>query len=78
MHRINRIEGQVRGLRGLLERDTPSRDVLVQTSAIIAAVRSLERVVVNGFVRDSLVPSLQAGKLDAIDSFMDCLSRSNH
>ncbi len=76
-HRINRIEGQVRGLRGMLERDTPSREMLVQTSAIIAALRSLERVIVSQHMKDCLIPALQAGNYDAINGFLDCLSRTN-
>ena len=44
IHRLNRIEGQIRGIRGMVERDAYCTDILVQVSALNAALTSFNKV----------------------------------
>ena len=44
LHRLNRIEGQVRGIKGMVERDAYCTDILVQVAAVNAALNSFNRV----------------------------------
>ena len=44
IHRLNRIEGQIRGIRGMVERDAYCTDILVQVSAVNAALNSFNKV----------------------------------
>lgn len=40
IHRLNRIEGQIRGIRGMLEKDAYCADILTQSAAVNAAVNA--------------------------------------
>ena len=40
IHRLNRIEGQIRGIRGMVEKDAYCTDILMQSAAVNAAVNS--------------------------------------
>jgi DNA-binding FrmR family transcriptional regulator len=44
IHRLNRIEGQVRGIKGMIEKDLPCNDVLNQVASIQAALSSVTRI----------------------------------
>ncbi len=44
IHRLNRIEGQIRGIRGMVERDVYCTDILIQVSAVNAALNSFNKV----------------------------------
>ena len=65
-HRLNRIEGQVRGLREMLQKDAYCPDILIQVSAVSAALNSFSKeLLANGIrqgddaVIDELVTTLQ-------------------
>lgn len=44
IHRLNRIEGQVRGIKGMIEKDSLCNDVLNQVASIQAALNSVTRI----------------------------------
>lgn len=78
VHRLNRIEGQINGLRGLLDRSLRCGDILVQTSAIVAALHGFERELVLQNLVGSVAKDLRAGRGEAATEFADCLRRSMH
>ena len=51
-NRLSRIEGQVRGLREMLQKDVYCMDILVQVSAVNAAINSFSKELLGGFVSD--------------------------
>ena len=51
INRLSRIEGQVRGVRGMLEKDAYCADILVQVSAINSALNSLNKVMLSKVFR---------------------------
>lgn len=75
-HRLTRIEGQVRGLSGLVGREQPCVDILTQSAAIISALRAFEREILSQHVAGRLAPAIAAGDSGAIDELADCLRRS--
>ena len=55
IHRLNRIEGQVRGIRGMVERDAYCTDILVQVAAVNAALNSFNKVLLANHIRSCVV-----------------------
>lgn len=68
--RLNRIEGQVRGIKGMIERDVYCNDVLNQISAAQAALDSVSKLVLENHIRGCLVKKIQAGDDKIIDELL--------
>ena len=69
-NRLNRIEGQIRGIKGLIERDTYCDDVITQISAIQSALNSVGKILLEGHLKGCVVNRLQAGDTDVLDEFL--------
>ena len=50
IHRLNRIEGQVRGIKSMVEKDAYCPDILVQTAAVNAALNSFSRTLLSNHI----------------------------
>jgi len=61
LSRLKKIEGQARGIRGMVEKDDNCTDILVQISALSSAARRLGMVIMEGCMRDcaSSIPSMR-------------------
>lgn len=68
--RLNRIEGQVRGVKGMIERDVYCNDVLVQISAVQSALDSVSKLVLENHIRGCLVKKIQAGDKEIVDELL--------
>lgn len=68
--RLNRIEGQIRGVKGMIERDTYCDDVLTQLSAIQSALNSVGKLLLEGHMRSCVVERIQEGELEVIDELL--------
>ncbi|HVI42896.1 MAG TPA: metal-sensitive transcriptional regulator [Anaerovoracaceae bacterium] len=68
--RLNRAEGQVRGIRGMIERDAYCNDVLNQISAVQAALDSVSKLVLENHIRGCLVEKIQAGDDKIVDELL--------
>jgi DNA-binding FrmR family transcriptional regulator len=75
MHRLNRIEGQIRGVRGMLEKNAYCPDIIVQTSAINAAVNAFNRELLSDHIRTCVSCGLREGNDEVIDELMTTLQR---
>ena len=51
IHRLNRIEGQIRGIRGMVEKDAYCTDILMQSAAVNAAVNSFNKDLIASHIR---------------------------
>ncbi len=69
--RINRIAGQMNGIRRMIEEDCYCTDVLIQLTAIEKAVKSLAAVVFKEHVHSCLVENIQNGDLSVLDELAD-------
>lgn len=75
IHRLNRIEGQVRGIKGMLERNAYCTDILVQSSAISAALNAFNRELLANHIRTCVVDDVRAGKDEVIDELVATLQK---
>ena len=67
LNRLHRIEGQVRGLCGMIERDASCADVLTQSAAVEAALNAFNRDLLSRHIRTCVVRDLRNGDESAAD-----------
>lgn len=75
IHRLNRIEGQVRGIKRMIEEDSYCTDVLVQVSAINAALNSFNKVLLANHIRTCVAQDIKDGKEETIDELVVTLQK---
>lgn len=75
VHRLNRIEGQVRGIKRMLETDAYCTDILVQVSAVNAALNSFNKVLLANHIRTCVADDIRAGKDETIDELVLTLQK---
>lgn len=68
--RLNRIEGQVRGIKGMIEKDVYCDDVLNQIAAVQSAMKSVSRLLLESHMKSCLVERLQAGETEVVDELL--------
>ena len=68
--RLNRIEGQIRGVKGMIEQDTYCDDVLNQIAAIQSALNSVGRLLLEGHMKSCIIERIQAGEHEVIDELL--------
>ena len=74
-NRLSRIEGQVRGLREMLERDVYCIDVLVQVSAVNAALNSFSKELLGEHLRTCVAENLRQGNDEVVDELVTALQK---
>lgn len=75
VHRLNRIEGQIRGIRGMLERSAYCPDILAQVAAANAALNAFSRELLSSHIRSCVVNDVRAGKEETIDELLATLQK---
>lgn len=75
IRRLNRIEGQIRGIRGMVERDAYCTDILVQVSAANAALNSFNRVLLANHIKTCVTEDIKAGKEDTVEELLKVLTK---
>lgn len=75
MNRLNRIEGQVRGIKGMLEKDAYCTDILVQVAAVNAALNSFNKVLLANHIRTCVADDIREGKDDTVDELVETLQK---
>ena len=73
--RLNRIEGQIRGIRGMIERDVYCDDVITQISATQAALNSVAKLLLEGHMRSCVVERIQDGDHQVVDELLVTIQR---
>lgn len=68
--RLNRVEGQVRGIKGMIEKDAYCDDVLHQITAAQAALDSVSKLVLENHIRGCLVEKIQSGENEIVDELL--------
>ena len=74
-NRLSRIEGQVRGLREMLERDVYCIDILVQASAVNAALNSFSKELLGEHLRTCVADNLRQGNDEVVDELVAALQK---
>ena len=75
MNRLKRIEGQVRGIQGMLENDAYCTDVLIQVAAVNAALNSFNKALLAEHVRTCVADNIRAGNDEVIDELVILLQK---
>lgn len=75
IHRLNRIEGQIRGIRGMVEKNAYCTDILIQSAAVNAAVNAFNRELLANHIRTCVVNDIRNGKDDVVDELVATLQK---
>lgn len=75
MNRLKRIEGQVRGVEGMLENDAYCTDILTQVSAITSALNSFNKALLANHMKTCVVENIREGNEDVIDELVVTLQK---
>ena len=74
-NRLSRIEGQVRGVKKMLENNAYCPEILIQVSAINAALNSFNKVLLANHIRTCVVSDIQENKTETIDELVTTLQK---
>ena len=74
-NRLHRIEGQVRGIVGMVEADAYCPDILTQVSAVTAALGAFQRELLASHVRTCVAEDLRQGREDSVEELNALLSK---
>jgi DNA-binding FrmR family transcriptional regulator len=73
--RLNRIEGQIRGVKGLIEKDTYCDDVLNQIAAIQSALNSVGKLLLEHHLNSCVIERIQEGDSEVIQELMTTMNK---
>ena len=73
MNRLNRIEGQIRGLKRMLENDAYCPDILIQAAAAHAALNAFNRELLSNHIHTCVVHDIKEGKEEMVDELVDTI-----
>ena len=75
IHRLNRIEGQIRGIKGMIEKDAYCTDILTQVAAVNAALNSFNRVLLSNHIKTCVTNDIREGKEETVDELLATLQK---
>ena len=75
LNRLSRIEGQIRGIRRMVENDAYCPEILVQVSAANAALNSFNKVLLANHIRTCVAEDIREGKEETIDELVATLQK---
>ena len=73
MNRLSRIEGQIRGLKGMIEDDAYCTDILMQSAAAGAALNAFNRELLDHHIRGCVATDIRKGSDEAVDDLVKTL-----
>ena len=75
INRLSRIEGQIRGIRRMVENDAYCPDILIQASAVSAAINAFNRELLSAHIHTCVANDIREGKDEVIDELVDTIQR---
>lgn len=75
IHRLNRIEGQIRGIKGMVENNAYCPDILIQSAAVNAAINAFNKELLANHIRTCVADDIRSGKDEAIDELVVTLQK---
>ncbi|MCH3915015.1 MAG: metal-sensing transcriptional repressor [Acidaminococcaceae bacterium] len=75
LSRLNRVEGQVRGVKKMLEEDRYCIDILIQVSAITSALNAFNKELLTEHIESCVVNDIRAGKETKVDELCTTLRK---
>lgn len=74
-NRLSRIEGQIRGIRGMVEKDVYCTDILTQVAAVNAALNAFSRELLANHIKTCVADDIKAGKDETVDELVATLQK---
>jgi len=75
MSRLNRIEGQVRGVKGMIERDVYCDDILHQIASIQSALNGVGKQLLEDHLKSCVVERIEEGDRDVLDELLTTVAK---
>ncbi len=75
MNRLRRIEGQVRGLQAMIENDAYCNDILIQSSAVNAAMNAFNKELLSNHIHTCVLRDIRDGKDEVIDELVATIQK---
>lgn len=75
IQRLNRIEGQVRGIKKMLSEGSECPKILVQVSAVTAALNSFAKLLLTEHLKTNVADDLRSGKTESVDELIITLNK---
>jgi DNA-binding FrmR family transcriptional regulator len=75
INRLNRIEGQVRGIKNMVENDAYCTDILVQVSAVSSALNAFNKKLLENHIKTCVTKDIIDGKTETIDELVEVLQK---
>ncbi len=75
INRLNRIEGQIRGIKRMVENNAYCTDILIQSSAAGAALNSFNKELLANHIRTCVADDIRDGKDEVIDDLVNTLQK---
>ena len=75
INRLSRIEGQIRGVRGMVEKDAYCADILIQVSAVSAALGSFNKELLGEHIRTCVQDDVKNGNGEKVDELIQLLGK---
>lgn len=75
INRLNRIEGQIRGIKGMVEKNAYCPDILVQVAAANAALNAFNKELLSNHIKSCVANDIRAGKDEVIDELVATLQK---
>ncbi|QEK13308.1 metal-sensing transcriptional repressor [Crassaminicella thermophila] len=75
INRLNRIEGQVRGIKGMIEKGVYCNDILIQIAAVQSAMKGVSRLLLESHMRTCIVDRIQSGDEEVVDEILKTIDR---
>lgn len=75
INRLSRIEGQIRGIKGMVEKDAYCPDILIQVAAVNAALNSFNKVLLANHIKTCVTNDIREGKEETVDELVATLQK---
>lgn len=75
INRLNRIEGQIKGIKSMLEKDAYCTDIMIQVSAAESALGSFNRELIASHIRTCVSDDIRSGKYETAEELIDVLQK---
>ena len=75
LNRLKRIEGQIRGIQSMIESDAYCNDILIQSSAVVAAMNAFNREMLKSHIKGCVVRDIRNGDDEVIDELVSTIQK---
>ena len=75
INRLNRIEGQIRGIKGMVERDAYCTDIITQVAAATAALNGFNKVLLENHIKNCVTRDIREGKDETTEELVALLKK---